>query len=101
MSYAARQTEDVKMETKIEEHVILKYLISIMKQIGRYDGLKGSEKKELVLKFIDYELELPEELERLVISLIDVLIQVERGEIIFNANVAKLPSTNMSCCGHR
>lgn len=98
MSFQSRPPDDVKMDIKKEEHVILTYLIRIMKQIGEYDGLKGSQKKELVIKFIDYELELPEELETLVISLIDILIDVEQGKIIFNANVKNIPSTRMHCC---
>lgn len=73
------------------EHVVLQTLVNAMTLIGGYNGLKGDEKKDLVLKIIDYELELPETLENLVSAMIDLLIKVENRQIFFNPKKISLP----------
>lgn len=80
-------------------HVILDVLTKAMKHIGGFTGLTGSQKKALVLQMIEYELELPEELETLIIALIDVLISVEGGELVFNTRI--VPPSIYSCCTSR
>jgi len=69
---------------KKDWHIILTVLIGNMQKIGRYKGLSGEEKKNIVLMLLEYELELPSVLEDFTDSLIDLLIAVENEEILIN-----------------
>ena len=63
---------------------ILELLLKSMKLVGGYKGLTGEAKKDLVLDIIVDKLGVSEELEVFVDELIDILIDVESGNIVFN-----------------
>ena len=65
----------------------LTILIDLMKKAGQNTELSGKDKKAFVLDEIRKQLELPEDIEDLIISLIDILIQVENGKLIINPKV--------------
>jgi len=71
----------------------LTVLIDLMKKAGQNKELSGKDKKQFVLDEIKKQLELPEDIENLIISLIDILIEVENGQLIINPKVKK------SCLG--
>jgi len=77
------------MERRREEkgHAVLKVLVRAMKKMGEMEGLTGDQKKSLVLQTLEYELDLPEPLESLIIALIDILIEVENGNLTFNKKI--------------
>lgn len=86
----------------IGSKVILDEVVRIMKEIGELNGLTGKQKKKLVLQMIEYELELPDLVETMIIHLIDLLIDVEQKKIIFNPNaVVVAKSLFGSCIGSR
>ena len=77
------------MERRREEkgHAVLEVLVRAMKKMGEMEGLTGDQKKCLVLQTLEYELDLPEPLESLIIALIDILIEVENGNLTFNKKI--------------
>jgi len=58
-----------------------------MKKAGQNKDLSGKDKKAFVLDELRKALELPEDIEDLIISLIDILIDVENGKLVINAKV--------------
>jgi len=82
-------------EESVSGHVIIDVLIKTMQHIGDFGGLTGVQKKALVLQTLEYELELPESVESLIIAIIDVLIQVENGKLTFNKKISR---SIYSCC---
>ena len=82
--------------SEVADHVVLDILVNAMQKIGSFKGLAGHQKKELVIQTIQYEMELPDELERLIIALIDILIQVEYGELVFKKKIKK--TLRYTCC---
>ena len=89
--------EILESDEKHTSSVIIDVLINAMQTVGTFSGLTGEQKKKLVLKTIEYELELPDELEKFIIYLIDILIQVENNELRINKKVKSV----FSCCGRR
>jgi len=84
------------------EHVILKHLVEAMKRVGVYNGLTGDEKKNMVIKDLHEAFEIPEPLLQFVINMIDILINVEKGRIVFNPKVKPVVASGLSfCCGKR
>jgi len=73
--------------------VYLTVLIQLMKKAGQNKDLSGKDKKQFVLDEIRKQLELPEDIEDLIINLIDILIEVENHQLIINPKVKK------SCLG--
>ena len=71
----------------------LTVLINLMQKAGQNKDLSGKDKKQFVLDQIRKQLELPNDIEDLIISLIDILIQVENRQLIINPKVKK------SCLG--
>lgn len=65
----------------------LTILIDLMKKAGQNKELNGKDKKAFVLFELRKQLELPNDIEDLIISLIDILIQVENGKLIINEKV--------------
>jgi len=55
-----------------------------MKKAGNNKDLSGKDKKAFVLDEIRKQLELPEDIENLIISLIDILIDVQNGKLVLN-----------------
>lgn len=81
------------------DNIVLETLITTMKHIGRLKDIKGENKKKLVLSIIKEQLDLPEHLENFIMSLIDVLIQVEKGKLVFNEKIkSTLKSSLFKCC---
>lgn len=71
-------------------HPILWTLIDNMKHLGKFASLSGTEKKELVIATLRHQLDLPDDLEDFIVALIDVLIKVEDGKIVFNKKISTL-----------
>jgi len=71
----------------------LTVLINLMQKAGQNKDLSGKDKKQFVLDQIRKQLELPNDIEDLIISLIDILIEVENGKLVINPKVKK------SCLG--
>jgi len=76
---------------------LLDLVVNAMIKVGEYDGLDGKQKKELVMKILSYELEIPSNLSQLVDILIDLLIQVEKGEIKFNSSTRANVRRSRTC----
>jgi hypothetical protein len=55
-----------------------------MKRAGEMKELSGKDKKAFVLEELKKALELPEDIELLIISVIDALIDVQNGKLILN-----------------
>ena len=67
--------------------VYLTVLIQLMKKAGQNKDLSGKDKKQFVLDEIRKQLELPEDIEDLIINLIDILIEVQNGKLVINPKV--------------
>jgi hypothetical protein len=65
----------------------LTVLIDLMKKAGNNKELSGKDRKAFVLDEIRKQLELPNDIEDLIISLIDILIEVQNGQIVINPKV--------------
>lgn len=74
---------------------ILKLMIHYMKYVGDIQNMSGILKKKFVLTKLRDELDLPEILEDLLINLIDILIDVENGKLVFNP---KVKTSLFNCC---
>lgn len=68
---------------------VIKSLIHHMVYIGQFNEMKGKEKKEYVMKKLREEMRLEPIIEDLIIGVIDLLIKVEDGELIFNPKIKK------------
>lgn len=77
---------------------VLHFLVEKMTKVGELN-ISGKDKKELVLQFIEEKLSdvIPDELEFFLDILIDLLIDVEKGKIIFNPKTKKLVKSCFSC----
>ena len=67
--------------------VYLMVLLDLMKKAGQNKELSGKDKKQFVLDEIKKQLELPNDIEDLIINLIDILIQVQNGKLVINPKV--------------
>jgi hypothetical protein len=65
----------------------LTVLIDLMKKAGQNKEMSGKDKKALVIDEIRKQLELPHDIEELIISLIDILIEVQNGKLVINEKV--------------
>jgi hypothetical protein len=65
-----------------------------MKYVGDVK-MSGQLKKKFVLNKLRDELDLPEILEEFIINIIDTLIQVENGKLVFNK---KVQASLFNCC---
>ena len=103
MSHRPTETESDMEEGEIEiENIILESLVNTMQRIGTFKGLRGREKKRLVLRSLKVEFDIPEALLVFLTSVIDTLISVENGIIIFNAKPKQVANSITSlCCGGR
>ena len=67
---------------------IISNLIRLMKNAEEFHDLKtGQEKKDYVMTELKDIIELPENIEYLIMEFIDVLIQVDKHNITFNKNI--------------
>jgi predicted NACHT family NTPase len=65
----------------------LTVLIDLMKKAGHNKEMSGRDKKAFVIDEIRKQLELPQDIEDLIISLIDILIEVDNGKLVINEKV--------------
>lgn len=63
--------------------------LDLMKKAGAMKELSGKDKKEYVLDELRKAIELPKDIEDLLISVIDALIDVEKGKLVLNPVVEK------------
>ncbi len=71
-------------------------LLDLMKKAGTMKGVSGLDKKVFVMNELKKALELPEDIENLILAVIDTLIDVEKGRLVLNPVVKKGAS---SCLG--
>ena len=64
-------------------------LVDLMKIAGKSSELTGKQKKDLVIKRMRESLDLPQVYEDIIAVLIDTLIQVEDGKLVFNKKLKK------------
>ena len=69
--------------------VYLLVTLDLMKKAGAMKELSGKDKKAYVLEELRKAIELPEDIENLIISVIDALIDVEKGRLVLNPVVKK------------
>ncbi len=70
-------------------------LVDLMTTIGKSSELSGKQKKEYVIEQMRESLDLPHVYEDIIATLIDTLIQVEDGKLVFNQ---KIKETAKWCC---
>jgi hypothetical protein len=76
--------------------VYLLVTLDLMKKAGSMKELNGLDKKAFVLDELRKALELPEDIENLIVVLIDTLIDIEKGKLVLNPIVKK---SCMGCLG--
>tara|TARA_R110001632_G_scaffold163988_1_gene282387 strand:- start:119 stop:358 length:240 start_codon:yes stop_codon:yes gene_type:complete len=76
---------------------ILNLLVKSMIDVGKMN-ITGEAKKRLVLSILFDELEMDSVVEELLEYVIDLLIKVENGKLVFNT---KLKQGFLSCCSKR
>ena len=64
-------------------------LLDLMKKAGTMEGVSGLDKKVFVMNELKKALELPEDIENLILAVIDTLIDVEKGRLVLNPVVKK------------
>lgn len=69
---------------------ILKELISLMIEASLMVNMSGEDKKKYVLEELKKHITLNNEIEDFIINTIDILIDVDKGKIIFNKKVRKI-----------
>jgi hypothetical protein len=69
--------------------VYLLATLDLMKKAGEMKELSGKDKKAYVLDELRKALELPEDIENLIVAVIDALIDVEKGRLVLNPVVEK------------
>jgi len=76
----------------IQNHIIAS-LVRLMMYAGEMKHMDGKSKKKYVLDKLRENLTLDNIVEDLLIELVDVLIKIENGEIVFNKKIK-----NNMCC---
>ncbi len=70
--------------------------LDLMKRAGSMNELSGEDKKAFVIDGLRKALELPEDIEELILAVIDALIDVEKGRLVLNPIVKE---TTSKCLG--
>lgn len=70
-------------------------LVDLMTSIGKSSELSGKQKKEYVIEQMRESLDLPQVYEDILALLIDTLIEVQDGKLVFNQKIKK---TTKWCC---
>lgn len=70
--------------------------LDLMKRAGSMNELSGEDKKAFVIDSLRKALELPEDIEELILAVIDALIDVEKGRLVLNPIVKE---TTSKCLG--
>lgn len=76
---------------------IFEITMDLMKKAGRLSEMKGQQKKEFVLNEIAQIIPLNNELEDAILFLIDKLIDVQNGNLVFNPKPIKQKIFNICC----
>ena len=76
---------------------VFSHLIKWMKVAGELESTTGAFKKQFVLDKIREELNLDVLLEDIIITVIDLLIDIDKGRIVINP-VVKSKFKSMICC---
>jgi hypothetical protein len=74
------------------ENKILTIVVNLMMLVGEAKSMSGKDKKKFVLDKLRELIEIDGIVEDLIIEIIDLLIQVENGELVFNKKITS------SCC---
>jgi hypothetical protein len=69
--------------------VYLLATLDLMKKAGEMKELSGKDKKAYVMEELRKAIELPEDIENLILAVIDALIDVENGKLVLNPVVEK------------
>ena len=69
--------------------VYLLATLDLMKKAGEMKDLSGKDKKAYVMEELRKAIELPEDIENLILAVIDALIDVENGKLVLNPVVEK------------
>ena len=69
--------------------VYLLATLDLMKKAGEMKELSGKDKKAFVIEELRKAIELPEDIENLIVAVIDALIDVEKGRLVLNPVVGK------------
>ena len=69
--------------------VYLLATLDLMKKAGEMKELSGKDKKAFVIEELRKAIELPEDIENLILAVIDALIDVENGKLVLNPVVEK------------
>jgi len=71
-------------------------MIQLMQLAGRM-SLSPRMKKKYVMDKLAHEIKLDNEVEKIILAVIDLLIQVENGELVLNAHVKQISKSIFSC----
>jgi trans-2-enoyl-CoA reductase len=82
----------IKIVTDNKDKDLFSLVISIMKVVEEIKGLKGLEKKDLVVYSISQVLNADNDMKNLIESIIDNVISIDKGEIVINKKIKGL------CC---
>ena len=80
------QTSDLKY--------VFSIIVDLMSEVGNMRKLTGKQKKDYVLEKLKEHITLDNSVEDLIIYLVDTLISVEKGNIVFNPKIKKY----LLCC---
>ena len=72
--------------------------LDLMKRAGSMNELSGEDKKAFVIDGLRKALELPEDIEELILAVIDALIDVEKGRLVLNPIVKETTSKCRHAC---
>jgi hypothetical protein len=82
----------IEIVTQDKNKDLFSLIVSVMKVVEQIKGLKGIEKKELVLYSITTVLGSDSGMTDLISSIIDNVISIDKGEIVINKKLKKF------CC---
>ena len=74
---------------------LMKAILRSMKVAGTFSHLSGDEKKAYVIATLKTELDIDDDIFEFIEEIINVLIQTEKGKIVFNPIVKKVVR---GCC---
>ena len=77
---------------------VISNLISIMKDVGKISSLSGIQKKQLVIDTLKKEIKLDNEVEDMILIIIDLLINIEKGKLTINPKAVSTFNTLFKCC---
>jgi hypothetical protein len=79
-------------------NLLIECLVDLMKTAGRIKEMNGNQKKIYVLDRLRFQMALDGPIEDLIIGVIDILIDVEKGKLVLNQ---KVKDSFFCCSGSR